>query len=88
LGDLMFLDKIQTKDWIPFLIKSFESTNKNISNKLAERIALLMKNHPWYVQQLSHYTWNISGKTVKTKDLEKTLDELINVNSPLFQREI
>ena len=87
-GDLMFLEKIKTKDWIPFIIKNFKSTNKIISEELAEKIALLMKNQPWYVQQLSHYTWNISGKTAKIKDLQKALQELISANSPLFQKEI
>ncbi|OYT16800.1 MAG: ATPase [Bacteroidetes bacterium 4572_77] len=87
-GDLILLQKIKAKDWIPFLIKSFKKTGKTITPKTAEKIALLMKNHPWYVQQLSHYCWNNSGKIVELEDLNRALRELISANSPLFQREI
>lgn len=87
-GDLIFLQKIKTSSWIPFIINSFERTGKTISLKSAEQIAVLMKNHPWYVQQLSHYTWNLSMKKANKNNIKLALNELINVNTPLFQREV
>ena len=87
-GDIMMLPKIQTDKWVKFITKSFGSTKKSISESDAERIAMLMKNNSWYVQQLSHYTWNLTPKKATINEIEKALTELINANSPLYQKEI
>ncbi len=47
-----------------------------------------MKNHSWYLQQLVHYTWNLSNSKATKDDILKALEEVINANSPLYQREI
>ena len=43
--------------------------------------------HPWYVQQLSHYTWNLTRKSATKTDIITAMDELINANMPLYQKE-
>jgi hypothetical protein len=87
-GDIMLLPKIETQKWQEFILKGFEKTGKRIDKNSALLIPQLMKNHSWYVQQLAHYTWNITAKLATVFDINTALSELINANSPLYQREI
>lgn len=87
-GDILLLQKIETEKWIKFICKSFESTGKQIPEELAGKIPALMKNHSWYVQQLAHYTWNLTRKKTGEKELEAALKELIQANTPLYQKEV
>lgn len=87
-GDIMLLQKIETKKWIKFICESFAGSGKKILAADAEKISLLMKDHSWYVQQLAHYTWNLTTKKAGTAEIEKALNELIYANSPLYQKEI
>ncbi|WP_341906873.1 ATP-binding protein [Fluviicola taffensis] len=88
-GDLMLLPKIKEEAWVKFIQSSFRKTGKQISKEMATIIPRLMKNHSWYVQQLSHYVWNQSRSGVVDKQIIRTaLSELIYANQPLYQREI
>ncbi|MBC7410923.1 MAG: ATP-binding protein [Bacteroidia bacterium] len=87
-GDIMLLNKIEHKKWVRFITESFEKTDKKIDAKIAEIIPQVMKNHSWYVQQLAHYTWNITHKKATLQDVENALKELIQANTPLYQKEI
>ncbi|MGZ4054380.1 MAG: AAA family ATPase [Bacteroidia bacterium] len=87
-GDIMLLPKIETEKWIRFICKSFENTGKQISETVAAKIPELMKNHSWYVQQLAHYTWNMTSKKATEAEVNAALKELIQANSPLYQKEI
>jgi hypothetical protein len=87
-GDLMLLQKINTSDWIKFIKNGFRKTGKSIDKKTAKLIATTMQDHSWYVQQLSHYTWNYTRNNSSTSEVKAALTELINANSPLYQREI
>ena len=86
-GDIMLLQKIETKKWVSFICKSFAATGKQIDEKTAEIIPFVMKNHSWYVQQLAHYTWNVTHKRATSTEVFTALKELINANSPLYQKE-
>ncbi len=87
-GDIMLLPKIESKKWITFICKSFSDSGKQISEADAGWISKLMKDHSWYVQQLSHYTWNLTSKKATTKEVALALQELIQANTPLYQREV
>jgi hypothetical protein len=87
-GDIMLLEKIKTEKWVAFIRKCFADTGKQIGEKEAALIPYYMKNHSWYVQQLSHYTWNLTAKKVTVENIKTALDEVINANSPLYQKEI
>lgn len=87
-GDIMLLQKIASKKWIDFIVKNFDKTGKKIDPKTATLIPNLMKNHSWYVQQLSHYAWNLTKTKATVKEVNAALVELINANSPLYQREV
>ena len=56
-GELMFLDKIATPEWVHFISSTFSETGKHISDKLCESIVSFADNHPYYVQQLSQQVW-------------------------------
>jgi len=87
-GDIMLLQKIETKKWVSFITKSFSNTSKVIDEQTAEMIPKIMKNHSWYVQQLAHYTWNLTEKKATINELNIALTELINANAPLYQKEV
>ena len=87
-GDIIHLQKINSDEWIKFISASFIKTDKKISADGAELITRLMQSHSWYVQQLAHYTWNITGKKVTKEIIEKALDELLNANTPFYQSQV
>ncbi|MBX7093477.1 MAG: ATP-binding protein [Flavobacteriales bacterium] len=87
-GDIIHLKKIPIEKWVPYLQKGFESTNKILPENYAVKICVLMKNHSWYVQQLAHYVWGRTHKKVSEKELISALNEVLETNAPLYQREI
>ncbi|PKP38831.1 MAG: ATP-binding protein [Bacteroidetes bacterium HGW-Bacteroidetes-15] len=87
-GDIMLLQKIETLKWISFIKEGFSNTGKEIETMAVEIIPKVMKNHSWYVQQLAHYTWNISQDIATIDEVNAALRELVNANSPLYQKEI
>jgi AAA+ ATPase superfamily predicted ATPase len=87
-GDIMLLQKIEAKKWISFICSSFANTGKQIDENTAGIIPSLMKNHSWYVQQLAHYTWNITETKATIIEINSAIKELINANSPLYQKEV
>lgn len=84
-GDLIFLTKIATDDWKIFIRQRFQSTNKNISEEQAERIAMFVENHPYYVQQLSQLCWYRTSVELLDEDIELAMESLVMQLSLLFQ---
>ena len=70
-GEMMFLDKIPTEDWVPFICSRFESQGKHITEELARRICEAVENNSSYVQQLA---WNVLAET----DIEATEQDFQN----------
>lgn len=86
-GDVIFLEKINTVQWVSYIVKRFKATGKSISQELAEKIASLMDNHSYFVQQLAHETWLAAGNKCKPADVDEAVDNLLNKLSMLYQRE-
>lgn len=84
-GDLMFLNKIPEKYWQDFIRERFTSTGKTITKKQASYIALLVENHPYYVQQLAQNCWLRSSKKVTDKIVNEAIESLVLQLSLLFQ---
>ena len=61
-GDIIYLDRISTEDWISYIVQRFSETGKRISEETAGRVVELTENHSYYVQQLSQLSW------ISTKD--------------------
>ncbi len=63
-GDVIYPSKISREDWVEFITGKFEATGKSISEELADKLAALVQDHSYYVQQLSHKVWINSEATV------------------------
>jgi len=87
-GDIILLNKIKRETWATFITKNFSRTKKKISKANARLIPTLMKDHSWYVQQLSHYAWQKTKDVCSKNIIFDALNELIYANSPLYHREI
>jgi len=86
-GDAIYLQKIGTSDWINYICRRFEATGKHISNELAERICRTVENHSSYVQQLAWLVWIHSDKTATEQDFDMAYQDIIDQNSPLFEKQ-
>lgn len=86
-GDAMYLPKISTPDWVAYICERFENTGKIISKELAERICTAVDNHSSYVQQLAWLVWVHTGKTASTQNFEEAHKDLIDQNTPLFEKQ-
>ncbi len=87
-GEMMFLDKIPTDDWVPFILSRFESQGKQISEKLARKICETVEGNSSYVQQLA---WNVMTETDKVtteEDFLRAVDSLLAQCSALFEEQL
>lgn len=85
-GDILFLDKIASEHWVPFIVEAFETTGKKISRELATRITSMMDDHPYYVQYFAHIVWNKTGRRVSDEIIASALRELFNQHIIYFDR--
>ena len=83
-GDLIFLQKIATTDWIQYIQSRFSYTHKSISHDLAERICQTVENHSSYVQQLAWLVWIRTDLNVTEINFEDGLNDLLNQSSILY----
>jgi len=83
-GDLIFLQKIETADWVRYIQNRFVHTNKFISADLAELICQTVDNHSSYVQQFSWLIWLRTDKNVTKENFEDAMNDLLNQNSILY----
>ena len=87
-GDLMFLGKIPTAEWVGYICYQFARSGKSISTDLAQRICDLTENLSSYVQQLSWLVWYKTNREVTEQDIDAALADLLEQNKVFFQREI
>lgn len=87
-SDLIFLKKIPTEEWVPFICQKFRETGKTISERQASMICEATENLSSYVQQLSWIVWYMSEKNVKDKDIHNAINDLLEQNKVFFQREV
>lgn len=86
-GDAIYLSKIGTQDWINYICSRFETTGKQISKELAEKICQKMDNHSSYVQQFAWLVWIHTDKVATEQDFEKAYQDIIDQNTPLFEKQ-
>jgi len=87
-GDVFFLQKISTDDWISFICERFLSTGKRISAELARKICDTVENHSSYVQQLAWNVWIKTNTSATSDDVDAAVIDLFNQNSMLYYRYI
>ncbi len=84
-GDILFLEKIAEKDWVPFIIKRFKDTGKSIDENLSLKIARMVECHPFYVQQLAQLTWFRTKKSCTKEEIDIAFSSLLDQLGLLFQ---
>ena len=89
-GDLLWLQKIPTNDWIDYIISHFEAAGKHISEQMVARICETVDNYPSYVQHLSSILLNLlpQGGTVTEDMMPQAVAELISTNEALYMQQI
>lgn len=83
-GDMFFLKKIKTEDWVPFIISRFKSAGKRITEQLAAKICVTADNYSAYVQQLA---WNVlaySDEEVDEASFADGVEATLSQVAPLF----
>ena len=86
-GQVIFMQKIAKKHWIPFILSSFEKTGKSISAEMAERICDAVACHSWYLQQLCYFIWSFTASEVTEEVFALGLKQVLNINTPMFQND-
>ncbi len=87
-GEMFYLEKIPTEDWIPFICSRFESQGKVISEELARKICDKVENVSSYVQQLA---WNVLAETdheATEQDFTNGVEALLAQCSGLFEEQM
>ena len=84
-GDILFLEKIDQKSWIPFICSRFEDTQKHISKSNAALISDLAECHPYYVQQLAQQSWFRTSTDCSEEIIREAHEGIVSQLSLLFQ---
>ncbi len=83
-GELLYLKKIGTEEWIPFIRRRFSDTGKEISEEDARLIAQLADNHPYYVQQLAQQSWFRTGRKCNREIILSARKDIVGQLGLLF----
>jgi DNA-binding MarR family transcriptional regulator len=78
------LQKINDKKYIEFIIKQFRTGKQTIAEKEAKLILSKARTHTYYVQFLCNRLFEQRLKTIKQKDIETTLNNIINGNESVY----
>ena len=87
-GDMMFLKKIPTEEWIPFICRKYHESGKTITEKQAEKICQVTENLSSYVQHLSWIIWYKAKPVTTNEMIDVAINELLEQGSLFFQREV
>lgn len=83
-GELLYLKKIGTEEWISFIRRRFSDTGKEISEEDARLIAQLAENHPYYVQQLAQQSWFRTGRKCNREIILSAREDIVEQLGLLF----
>lgn len=87
-GDVIFLNKIDTKYWIEFIEYSFKRTKKSIDKEAILKLVDTAQNHPYFVQQLARKVWVTTDKKADLNTVSFATEELLYENAILYLREV
>ncbi len=89
-GNLIWLEKIPTSDWIDYIVNHFEEAGKHITPLLAEEVCTAVDNYPSYVQQLASIVLNRlnAGECATSIIIKESVEELIRANEALFMQQV
>jgi hypothetical protein len=79
------LHKLPHDELTDFISKRFDAGGKHCSLEMAGLIAGCVEDHPYYVQKLCFFCYELSGRTVTRKDVDAAFVELIQGEGPVFE---
>ncbi len=83
-GDIIFLNKISSDNWVKFITETFDRTGKNIPPQTAKKIADMVSMHPYYVQQLAQQAWLRTEDVCSDAIVEDAFEGIIGQLNLLF----
>ena len=83
-GETIYLNRIKTDRLRDYLQHTFNSTGKEISAEICNKIIDTVENHPYYLQQFARNIWLISGKKVTEADFSGAKQALVIENLNLY----
>lgn len=83
-GDMFYLKKISTENWVKFITERFRSTGKSISPDTAGYLSNLVENHSYYVQQLAQLAWFRTDNTCTKETVDMAFSGLLDQLSMIF----
>lgn len=86
-GQVIFLQKIEKRHWVPFIVSAFQRTKKHITEEMAGRICDTVERHSWYLQQLCYFIWSNTADEVTEEVYRRGLQQVLNINTPMFQND-
>jgi AAA+ ATPase superfamily predicted ATPase len=84
-GDIIFLEKILSDEWVRFIKERFAQTGKTIADNDSRLIADLADCHPYYVQQLAQQAWLRTERICTSEIVLSAFNSLVLQLSMLFQ---
>lgn len=89
-GDLLFLPKIPTAEWVEYITSHFQDRRRSISTDLAARICTEVEGYSSYVQQLAWHVFSLldEGDVANDDHIDAALKNLLNSCEHLFMQQI
>ena len=87
-GEILFLQKIASAYWVPFINRHFKSGKRTIDPGAVQLIIDLAAEHPYYVQQLAQACWLRTEERCTEKQVESTLEDLLDQYGTIYQKEV
>lgn len=87
-GQMMYLGKIDQKDWVEYITSRFEACGKKIPPEISGKLCQLVECYSSYVQQLA---WNLFVETdseATSDGLKTATDQLLAQNNSFFTEQI
>ncbi len=87
-GDILYLEKIDDRLLVDYMIKAFSKSGRVINKEFSEKICNHVKCQPYYVQELAHLVWLNTKGFVNDLAYEAACEDLLNQNEHFFQKEV
>jgi len=89
-GDLLWLQKIPTSDWLYYIVSHFEAAGRHVTEQIAGCICDAVDNYPSYVQHLSAILLSHlpEGGAVTDDMMASALSELTSTNEALYMQQV
>lgn len=89
-GDMLFLPKIPTEQWIDYIVSHFAERKRTISADLSARICEEVEGHSSYVQQLAWHTFSLldENETVTADHVDRAITNMLHSCELLFMQQV